>query len=718
MAWETELDRLLLRQVDAADKGDVRKPVVRQQVLDLWNLDRSRAETAFHLGFAKTLLGVDLPDPTPDQARARRFHLWGRLRAHDRRGERNWVGDLLADPSMVSELLGEPSIAAQCLPVVMRTLFWLGNLALAVRAIELLSAAQQGTTGNDDTDLIVDAALHDLLGRLESRPLHQDDEQTLRVLQQCVALPAFARLPADVRARYWRAQALRLLRVSEFRAASSALEQARTLAAGNDRLRSDIAACGSLATLRVQSIEQLEPRAERPERDAALAWMGEVAADPERDTPEALFLRGVLAYETGAFADAQRWFDATVNAGRRNQGRDQRLLDRARFFLAAAILAGGDQTEAERAIHLIEQALDSVRPDLESFYPVHEALKRLSRKVALKFLDAVDVGRGTAPDQILFVALEYQSLGEAEPAAKAAERVLQVAVNLDQRLEAMRVLLTCQNMAGRRDQARAMFFAIRDLLLQRGAFVELEALLKNEEFVGQALDHQEIKCEMVALYEEMEGHEADKATLQLGIARALRARKEPDALREAWGILKEVEIAFPELAADELAALEKLLELSEAKPADQDEGARRVAAAAAALGHPPRVLVVGGNERQRRHHARLGELAAAWGFEGEWLETNYGSPQKIVSAIADRIRAGRVDVLILLHWNRHETTEPALELARKGNVAARTIHYAGFTSLQVGLSDLLATLTTPAPAVDAKGAEQKAKGAGKRAAAR
>ncbi len=73
--------------------------------------------------------------------------------------------------------------------------------------------------------------------------------------------------------------------------------------------------------------------------------------------------------------------------------------------------------------------------------------------------------------------------------------------------------------------------------------------------------------------------------------------------------------------------------------------------------------------------------------------TNYTSPQKVVNAIADKLNSG-VDVLILLHWNRHETTEPALELARKHNVPARTVHYAGFTSLQVSLTEMLNRLAS------------------------
>jgi hypothetical protein len=112
--------------------------------------------------------------------------------------------------------------------------------------------------------------------------------------------------------------------------------------------------------------------------------------------------------------------------------------------------------------------------------------------------------------------------------------------------------------------------------------------------------------------------------------------------------------------------------------------------------------VVGGNERQRRHHPRLDKLAAEWGFDGEWLMTNYTSPQKSVSTIADRMRSG-LDLLLLLHWNRHETTEPALELARTAGVPARTVHYAGFTSLQVAMAEQLQRMAAQAPAPASKG---------------
>jgi len=61
-----------------------------------------------------------------------------------------------------------------------------------------------------------------------------------------------------------------------------------------------------------------------------------------------------------------------------------------------------------------------------------------------------------------------------------------------------------------------------------------------------------------------------------------------------------------------------------------------------------------------------------------------------------------LDLLVLLHWNRHETTEPALELARKTGVPARTVHYAGFTSLQVALTEMLQRMAQSRAAKPAK----------------
>jgi hypothetical protein len=98
--------------------------------------------------------------------------------------------------------------------------------------------------------------------------------------------------------------------------------------------------------------------------------------------------------------------------------------------------------------------------------------------------------------------------------------------------------------------------------------------------------------------------------------------------------------------------------------------------------------VVGGNERQRRHHPRFEQLCADWAVDGEWLMANYVSPQRVVTQVGEHLRGG-IDMLVLLHWNRHETTEPALELARKAGIPARTIHYAGFTSLQVALGEMM-----------------------------
>ena len=701
MGWETALDRLLLQQVHSAHKGEA-KVDTQRALLDYWECAGPRPGPCFLLGYARTLLGLELP-AVPVEPSSRRWHLFGVVRAYDRRGEREQIAAVVQDPQQLLELLTDPAIAANVLPIVVRSLFWSGDLKLAVRAIQYLAAEP----GAGELDIIVDAAVTDLLARLETRVDSDDQESTASILGKILGMAGFERLPVDVRSRYHRALAERLLAASEWQMAIAAAERAAQLAAGHLQLASAATLVAALGELRQHDAASVEPRRQRPERDAALQRLQDVAAEPGQAAPEAVYLRSLLAYEVGDMHAAARGFEQAIAGLRRLEGRDVELRDRARFFQAAALLTAGDPNETTRALRLMEQALTTVKPDLESFYSVHEALKQHDRKLSLRFLDAVDIGRGSTPDQLLFVALEYLSLGEAQPALIAARRVLEVAVDLDQRIEALRVVLTAHNMLGERDQARACYAEIRELLQQRGKFDVLEKLLKNEEFVGQALDHVEIKVELLGCYEEMEGRDYDRAALQVSVARSLRARKDQEALQQAYGLLQEVGCIYPELAKDDLAAIEKLLELEDSGPADANGGHEAASALAKALGRPGRVLVVGGNERQRRHHTRLDKLGEQWGFAGEWLMTNYTSPQKTVGTIADRLRTG-IDLLLLLHWNRHETTEPALELARQAGVPARTVHYAGFTSLQVALTDQLQRIAQARSATAAGKAKSRA----------
>ena len=696
MAWGNSIDNLLVQQVHLAEKGEVRGAQIEKLLKDLGELSSDRPKSAFHLGYAKILLGLEVEEPATG-SRARRWYLFGMLRAHDRRGERNWAAELIQDPTQLMEILSEPEIAAPCLPVVMRSLFGCGDLNLAISAIEYIATAGE----LDETELLVDASLSDLLSRLEAMVRAQENEISGPILRRCITMEAFQQLPADIRARYLRASGQHQLHCGEFEAALVDLKSALDLAEGQPQLRSSIAALASLAALHLHEFGQLRLNPNRPSRDAGAEWLSAAISDEERAVPEAWFAVGVLSYETGDLDRAVAAFDRATKASRRGNGRDEPLLDHCRFYLGAALIAQGRPEEANRAARLLDQSLATVSTDLEAFDSVHAELKKLDRSVALKFLDAVEVDRGIAPDQLLLIALEYQGLGEAEPASAAARRVLEVAVDLDQRVEAMRILLTCSNMQGNRPEAQQHFEDIRDLLIQRGALSELEVLLQNEEFVGQALDHIELKCELVSLYEEMEDREVEKATLQTAIARSLRARRDIDSMQEAFGILKEVEIRFPELVQEEVRELEQLLALNDTEPVNLDEGAVLVKELTKSLGRRPRILVVGGNERQRRHHPRFQDLSTSWSFDGEWLMANYSSPQKLVNTIGERLKTD-VDLMLLLHWNRHETTEPALELARKNSVPARTVHYAGFTSLQVCLTEMLARLR-PSAATTGKG---------------
>ena len=681
MGWETALDRLLLQQVHLAEQDPDRIPSLARQLADYRAVAADRPGQSFLAGYANALLSIPIDGSAPD-ARGRRWQLFGTIRAYDRLGERDKIASTLSDAQLLLELLSDPAVAGPALPLVVRSLFWSGDLELAVRTIQYLAAAPEST----EIETIVDAAVTDLLGRLETRADDDKQESTAAILGKILGMAGFERLPIDVQANYHRALAERLLATSEWELAAAAAERSQALAASHPLLASAAARVAALAELREHEAACVTPQADRPSRDAVLARLRHVDHRADAACPEALYLRSMLAYETADMCTAARGFDRALEALRRTEGRDVALRDRARFFLAASLLTAGDPKEQTRALRLMEQALATVRPDLESFYSVHEALKRLDRSLALRFLDAVDVGRGSTPDQLLFVALEYQSLGEASHALHAARRVLEVAVDLDQRVEALGVVLSAHNMLGEQDQARACYAEIRELLSQRGRFEQLEKLLQNEELVGQALDHVEIKVELMHCYDELEGREFDRATLQVAVARSLKARKDVEALQQAHGLLQEVQCSYPELAPDDLLAIERLLALHDEAPTSDDSGTQAFRALAGSLERRPRVLVVGGNERQRRHHARLDKLATSWGFEAEWMMTNYTSPQKTVSTIQDRLQSG-VDLLLLLHWNRHETTEPALELARTAGVPARTVHYAGFTSLQVALAE-------------------------------
>lgn len=689
MAWESALDRLILRQIHQAEEGRLKDAEVSALITDLCAFGADRPQTWFHCGYGRTLLGLDLPEPGDGAGTAhRRWFAFGRVKGHIRRSETGWLADLTEDSDLMLDLLTEPGIAAQVLPAMIRAYFREGCFESAVRALEVMDARIGATEDPDELPLLVDAALIDLLARIERGRIPPEETGSLRrALDRAMAVERFQHLgPAD-RARFHRALGQSHLSSGEWEEAAACLQRAADLCAPDSEVHRSVHLLLALTRLRILDLGQLEPEAEREGRDDASKLLDIAAAEPS-PLPGALHARGILAYETGCFEAATAAFDEAVRKLLQEPSPDDVLFARARFFLGASLLAGGVREESRRAAHLIDETLDRVEPDLQTFYGVYDPLKETDPKVALRFLDQADVGRGVSPENLLLIGLEYQSLGEPARALAAAERVLQVATDLDQRLDALKVRLCAHNMQGRRDEARTDYFEIRELLMQRGAFEELAKTLKDEALVGQALDHLEIKSELVSLYEEMDGMEWECANLKLQMARTFRARKEVEDLRQAQGILQEVAIQFPEFAAEDLQNLEKLLALR----ADEDPATTSpMDAFAAQLGHRPRFLIVGGNERQRKHHPRLEALASEWNFEAEWMMANYSSPQKLVNQIAERL-ARDTDVLILLHWNRHETTEPALEKARLLGIPARTLFYAGFTSLQVCLEEMAGKL--------------------------
>jgi len=693
MAWETSLDRLVLRQINLAERGEVQDRDIVGMVGDLLSLNGKRPQSWFHSGYARALLGVESPDPGPGlPPDCLRWFVFGRLKGHLRRGDAAWLKDISEDEGLLVDLIADPAIAAQILPSLMGSYFQDGNFEKAVWVLRLLEARLDldGAGAQNELVLLSDAALSDLLARIERRQVDPEEVGALRrALRRVLQIDRFGHLSPTEQARFHRALGTSLLSTGEWDEARNELEKARDLAKPGERLHKQIHLLLTLTHLRVMSLYEVSPDSSCVGGPEAMKLLAPATAKPN-PLPAGLYLRGMLSYEQNNYDAAIKDLEAAVKTAVQEAVPDDALLARARFFLGAALLLADRREEAKRAARMLEESLGRIEPQLANFYPVYDALRKVDQKVSLRYLDAVELGRGAAAEDLLLLALEYQSLGEPEPAIRAANRVLEMAGDLDQRIEAHKVLLTAHNMQGSREQARNHYIEMRELLTRRGAFAELEKLLKDEDLVGQALDHVELKCELADLYEEMEDRDWDRANLRLAIARTMRARKEVEDLHQAIAMLQEVAVEYPELAQDELAKTEKLLELK-GKSETMSSERELFASLAESLGHKVKILVVGGNERQRRHHPRLDELASEWDFDGEWLMANYSSPQRVVDAIGERIKQG-IDVLVLLHWNRHETTEPALELARSASVPARTVFYAGFTSLQVCLLDLASKL--------------------------
>ena len=95
----------------------------------------------------------------------------------------------------------------------------------------------------------------------------------------------------------------------------------------------------------------------------ALPHVQHVEEDPEQASPSALFVRSLLGYEAGEYGIAARGFEKAIAGLRRVDGRDLPLIDRARFFQAASLLAEGRPEEGTRALKLMQKALDTMLAD-------------------------------------------------------------------------------------------------------------------------------------------------------------------------------------------------------------------------------------------------------------------------------------------------------------------------------------------------------------------
>ncbi|MEW6747056.1 MAG: hypothetical protein AB1486_30335 [Planctomycetota bacterium] len=684
MGWEGALDRLVLQQIDNAARGVARPEEVRDLVNELLQLAPERARSYYHLGLAGVLLDASLFEHRPQEfdPALRRWFTFGRLMALARRRAHARVVEMLHTPECI-ELLEEPEIARTVVPIVLRTAFEDGDLDLVVTALEKLVG------GRGEHHDAFREALAEILRRVERSRDRADEEALKSLLVRCRDLPSFASMPGDVRAPIHRAIGRILQHSGEWEQARQEFSNCLRITGEGHTLASvlhfDLAAC----YLEVRGVPDLEPDPDREDSSEAIRHLDMATADPRFASFNAYFARGVLRYEKEDFAHAASDFERALDKIQSYRNPLPVTLARIRYYLAVSLFGSGREEDYPKAARLIDQAIERVSPDLADFHRVHDKLHATDREVALRFLDAIDVGREESGSQLLGLAREYLDLGEPERALKTADRAVALPAATDERVDALKLKLRATTILGSREAAHDAFLDLREHLLSHGRFQELERILRDEGESGLALDHFTRQGELNDVLQLMEGRTPDRVEAMLSLARHLRGDNDALSAALAVALLEEAAVYSPERVSSDLEEARKLAEHLRVVPLT-DSVARELAdRARRLLGHDPRLVVIGGNEAQRRKLDSFEEFKDHLGIEAEWWFADAAHPQRPLDLVKERLRGSRVDGVILLQWNRLDTAVPTRHLCRSHKVACRQLTYVGFMSLKMAIADLL-----------------------------
>ncbi len=677
MAWETPLDRAVLKEIDLAGPSPMRQADAATMVKALLDLNPRRTETYFLLGYAFGAHAIAFDAYKPEElqgADAAWFkfgQVLGQLR-HPKEG---------VEKPDIKTLLSEPLIAKQILPILLRQSLMAGNLEEAVGTLESVLAS--GSPDGETAELLR-GTLAEVLRRAERPGEHVQPDAVQSLLTRCMALPGFDSLAPEIRAPFHRALGKLKQHLEQFDEAAGHFKQALEVAGEGHTLASvlhfDLAACA----LGLRGVPDLEPTADRKGADAALAHLDQATADPANASFNAFFTRGVLRFERGQFSEAAQDFRDALTRIEQYRNPLPVTLARIRFFLALALLKEGKPELQDEAAQGLEVALERLRPGPEQLKDMLPLLEEKAPKAAARLLARVDIAHMSDPKQLLAMGQHFCRLGDTEHALRIAEQLLEKTEDLTVRKEALLVELRAFNMAGERESAADALYDLRDVCYQSGDLAFWEQVIFNDDRVGQALDQARVLCERAELLARMKGRDKERFGLQKTLADLYLSRAEPQWKLTGLRLLKDCWQKTPD-------AFDAELKRAQADcPADDRPNDRSASdKAREVLGRRPTIMVIGGDEHQDRAEDELSALGAEWGFDGEWWTTDYVNPDRVSDKLQEHLNARQPDGILLLHWNREELVRDLRKLCKTYRVASRFCIYVGAQSLRASVADLM-----------------------------
>ncbi len=677
MAWESPLDRGVLKEIDVSTGSPLRQQESADMVLALLRLNPRRSESYFALGYLDASHGTKLDAykseelTGPDAVWFKFGHALGRMR-NAKEGE---------EKPDIKALLGEPLIAKEILPLLLKQSLATGNLEEAVNTLE---AVLSSGAPDKDTAELLRGTLSEVLRRAERPGEHLEPDAVLNLLQRCMGLPGFDDLPPEIRAPFYRALGKLKQHLEQFEDAARHFTKALEVAGEGHTLASvlhfDLAACA----LGLRGVPDLEPQSDRKGSDAALKHLDQATADPKSASFNAYFTRSILRFEHSMHAETAQDFRDALDRIEQYRNPLPITLARIRFYLALSMLRGGAAEGQEEAVRHLEQAMDRLRPGSDQLKELLPLLEEKAPRAAARMLARVDVAHMTDPAQLLEMGKHFQRLGDTDSALKIAEQCLEKSEDLALRKEALLLELRCFNMSGERDNSADALYDLRDVCYQSGDLEFWRTVIFDDDRVGQALDRARVLSERIELYGRIGGHDAERFAAVKELAEGYLSRAEDHWKLVGLRLLKDFYRRYPD-------AFESTLRAAEAKAPKDDRPNDRSSSEKAreVLGRRPTVLVIGGDEHQDRGEDALSGVGAEWGVDTEWWTTDYVNPDRVLDKLQEHLNARQPDGMLILNWNREEVVREVRKLCKTYRVATRYVLYVGAESLRAGVADLL-----------------------------